>query len=245
MILRSFFAAATLVMAAIPGCAPSLPTQTWIDYDHALLFVSQRMNSVKTLTANCVMVLKEPSRGSITFEGALAIQPPGHLRIQCWKFTTKILDLTLNPDGLWIDMKSRSVSDGDDQLAGFEPERMAEAWMLFIGEMLETQPVVIDDRGGSTFDVCIDHPELKRTVVYSIDRRTLTAQWCRIYGVDGVMQYSLRFKRYRLFNDIAWPTQLVGESPTGSFILNLYDVKINDSLEIGTFTPTRNSVQQN
>lgn len=233
-----------LVLAAIPGCVSSLPTQPWIDHDHALNVVSTRMNAVETLTANCVLVLHEPSRGSMTLEGALAMRPSGFLRIQCWKFTTKVLDLTLTPEGLWIDMKRRTESEDDDPGAMFDTERLAEAWMLFMGEMLGNQPVVIDDRGGPAFEARIDQPDLNRSIVYSIERRTLTARRCLLFGIDGELLFSLRYERYRLFDDIACPTLLVGESQAGSFQLRLSDIEINGTLGNRAFRPPRNAVLQ-
>ena len=244
MIRRCAALGASIAAAAAPGCAADLPAQPWIDHDHAVRHVADRMSEVRTLTAACVLVLDDPARGAITLEGAVAARPPDYWRLQAWKFTDKVLDVTLTPEGLWVDAKCRDDAADEDALAGSDFKALAELWTLVTAEALEASSVIIDDRGRGTFDARVDQPDRGRSVIYTIDRRTLTIRLCRLVDADGGAPTSLRYERYELIDGLAWPMHLIGAAPAGSFRLSLSDIELNGPLDAATFTPPRRAIRQ-
>lgn len=232
--------------AVLGGCAPGIPAHTWTNHDDALRIISERARSVETLAGACRVVLHDPQGGSVTLDGAIVARPPNHLRLQGWKFAKKVLDLTVTPNGTWLEIGGDAGADAEDRTAleGLDAHRVAEAWALATGDVLAGGPVQIDDTGGPTFEVHAALPEQDRSVVYTVDRRTLTVTGCRVLDARGDVHHVMSLDRYRLIDGIAWPTRVAGTSGARRFVLELFDVQLNGALVPVAFVPPQLAVRQ-
>lgn len=237
-----------VVGSVLGGCAPSVPEFVWTDHDVALKVISERARSVETLAGACTVVLHDPEGGSVTFDGAIAARPPDHLRLQGWKFAKKVFDLTVTPEGTWVDVGREMGSDRADRAAlrGLTAGRIAEAWALATADVLAAEPLQIDGAGAraATFEVRGELSDPPRTVVYRVDRRTLTVTGCRVLDARGDVSHVITLDRYRLIDGIAWPTRLAGTSGARRFVLEFSDVELNGALAPAAFVPPPRAVRQ-
>lgn len=248
MRLRSRVNVVALVAASahVGGCAPGVPQHAWTDHDTALRIISERARSVETLAGACRVVLHDPQGGSVTLDGAIAARPPHHLRLQGWKFAKKVLDLTVTPDGTWLEIGRDAGAGAEDgaALEGLDAHRLAEAWALATGDVLAGGLVQIDDAGGPTFEVRAALPEQDGSVVYTVDRRTLTVRKCRVLDARGDVRHVMTLDRYRLIDGIVWPTRVAGTTGARRFVLELSDVQLNGVLVPVAFVPPPRAVRQ-
>ena len=124
-----------LFMAGCSTAPPEhLPTYTWVDGPTAVRTLCERSGAVKTVSAECVLTLTRSNGESVRLDGAIAMQLPATVRLRAWKFGQAVFDLTLKPDGLWV-QSSRNSSPNDPMLpAGLSAAKMAHAWSILSGE---------------------------------------------------------------------------------------------------------------
>ncbi len=235
-----------VVALVLGGCAPDVPEFAWIGHDAALEVISERARSVETLAGVCIVVLHDPQGGSVTLDGAIAARPPDHFRLQGWKFAKKVLDLTVTPDGTWLEGEHGADGAAEDRATfeGLDAHGVAEAWALATTDVLAGGPVQIDDAGGPTFEVRAALPEQDRSVVYTVDRRTLTVTECRVLDARGDARHVMTLDRYRLIDGIAWPTRIAGTFGARRFVLELSDIELNGALVPAAFVPPLRAVRQ-
>lgn len=235
-----------VVASVLGGCAPGVPEFAWTGHEAALKVISERARSVESLAGACIVVLHDSQSGSVTLDGAIAARPPDYLRLQGWKFAKKVLDLTVTPDGIWLEVERNERGSAEDRAAlkGIDGHRVAEAWALATADVLPGRSIQIDDTGGPTFTARAVLPEQDRSVVYTVDRRTLTVTECRVLDARGHVRHVMTLDRYRLIDGIAWPTRIAGTSGARRFVLELSDIELNIVLVPTAFVPPLRAVRQ-
>ncbi|HWE97283.1 MAG TPA: hypothetical protein VG269_25210 [Tepidisphaeraceae bacterium] len=221
------------------GCAPAerLPTVQWTDARGALHALAERARAVHAASAECALTLTRPDGESVRLDGALAMKPPGFLRLRAWKFNQAIFDLTLTPEGLWVETPSDPQRRDKVLPASIDAGKMARAWALFSGGFFTSDDPVVHDTGGPRFRVerTIDD----QRVVCDVDRATLTPRRYAVLDPGGATRFTLTADRYEDFHGIVWPVKLTAVSESGKIAIALHDVELNGELPPGAFTPPR------
>ena len=87
-----------------------------------------------------------------------------------------------------------------------------------------------------------DDTRLHHDIKAAIDRRTLTVTECRVRSAREEVS-SVTLGRYRLIDDIVWPTRLDAASGGRRFIVELSNVELNGELRPGVFAPPPGAVR--
>jgi hypothetical protein len=190
---------------------------------------------VRTASAQCQLTLTRPDGQSVRLDGALAMRPPSEVRLRAWKLGQAVFDLTLNHQGLWIEMPPDANRGGRAMLAGVNAGRMARVWALLSGEFFATGDPRVLDRGGPRIEVerIIDG----QRVTCDVDRTTLTPRLYTLRDPAGIQRMTLAADHYRLISGIAWPTRLIARSENGTVMVDMSDVELNGELPPGAFVP--------
>jgi hypothetical protein len=205
----------------------------------SLEVIADRLESVRSVSAPCDIVLTDPAGQTLRLDGVMLAQPPDHLRLRAWKLGQAVLDFTLAGEEAWL-MKADEARAADldsaidklrlagfGRLAGAEFFRGATEIATSSADSLAVEGPVPGAEGGRL--VCV------------IDRRTLTPR--RFSGSDAASSESLLLEDYRVISGRAWPTMILASSPRGEIRLHLYDVEIDADLPDGAFTPPTNAVR--
>jgi hypothetical protein len=232
-------ASTCLLLLLLVGCAPAekLPTYPWTDARSALHVLAERARAVHAASAECALTLTRPDGESVRLDGALAMKPPGSLRLRAWKFNQAIFDLTLTPEGLWV-VTPQDPERRDKVLpASISAGKMARAWALFSGGFFTADDLIVHDSGGARLQVerTIDG----QRVVCDVERATLTPRRYSVFDAGGVARFTLIADRYEDFHGIIWPVRLSAVSESGKIVIELHDVELNGELPPGAFTPPR------
>ncbi|MHC4908125.1 MAG: LolA-like protein [Planctomycetota bacterium] len=224
--------------------APAPAVIRWTNESDALATITARAASVERVSAACAVTLDDPDRGRVTLEGALVSRLPDHLRLQCWKLSRKVIDLTAIPAGVWLETPQDDEHAENIEMSLFADGWLAEAWALATGSILDRDGVTVRDDGEPTFEARVPLADPPRTVFYTIERTTLTPIACRVLDVDGRERFAMTLERYRLIDGIAWPTRITGTGEQHRFELRLSDVELNGELPNAAFTPPAGAVQR-
>ena len=233
--------AVCVIVSLIAGCAPNraehIPTYRWTDDQSALRTMDRRAQSVRTLGAECLIILTRPNGESVRLDGALVMAPPQKsVHLRAWKFNQPVLDLTLVPQGLWVETP-RDPSGRQKVLpASLSAAQVARAMSLFGGELFQKADVRVIDTGGPFFEV--RKPVGNGQIVSArIDRATLTVRQYRLRDAAGKVRFVLALEQYRDFGGIVWPTRLVATSENGRIELELRELELNAPLPDHAFDP--------
>lgn len=233
-------AVALAVMHAF-GCAPSLPTYPRMDAREALAVMAERDAGIRTVSARCRIIASAGPWRSVQFEGAVAAQPPDHLRICAWKASQPVFDMTVRPDGTWMyaareDAGQRIIPGNTGRSGG-----MARAWSMMSGGFAEDEWQV---QAGLRRLRLTRQWDSGVRVQCAVDRRTLTLRQCVVAAPGGKDRLRLKLDRYRSVGSHVWPTRWRLVSPRGTFTVLLDDPQINTELPERAFEPPARAVKQ-
>lgn len=220
------------------GCRQErLPSYARSDEQTALAIVAQRARQVRTVSGSGTLELTRPNGESVRLDLALAIQPPERARLRAWKFGQAVFDLTITPDGLWLQSPKDSPQAPRIKSAGTSAAQVARAWSLLGGGFFDEPDLVARNEG--------DDLVLRRTragepaVVCRIHRDTLTPRRYEMLDDAGRRRFSLALDQYDIVQGIAWPRRITAVSEAGRVVVELSDVMLNDELAPGAFNPPR------
>jgi outer membrane lipoprotein-sorting protein len=226
------------------GCSPrpepeNLPAYRWTSDATALHDLSERAHAVKTVSAAAMLTLSRPDGQSVRLDGAVAMSlPDKSVRIRAWKLSQAVFDLTLTPQGLWIEMPHDANRRQQVAPASLSASQLARALSIFGGEVFDGPDVQVIDRGGPQFQVR-KPMEAGRTMTADVDRRALVVRQYRLADASGVVHFTLTPKQYQTINGLPWPTRLIARSDTGTIDVELRDIELNTALPPGAFHPPR------
>lgn len=229
-----------VLLASCTSCAALLPEHAWVDSQTALEVLSRRAKAVKTIESGCAIHLRDEEGQTVSFDGALVAQLPQWLRVVGWKFSRKVIDITVTPDGVWVGTTAEAGADLD----ALDSADLAEAWRIASVDPAGLIAVRVDDDGGEHFRIVGQLERRGWTVSYTVHRTTLAVEDCSVFDGQGVLQFELLLDHYRIFDGVIWPTRLRGQGGEQRFTLLLYDTAFNVPLAEGAFVPPRNARQQ-
>lgn len=222
------------------GCAAEhedLPRFNWTDDQTALRILSERARSVRTVSAAALLTLTRPDGQSVRLDAALAMSlPDKKVRLQAWKFSQKVFDLTFTSNGLWVESASSDAARQRSQPAKLSAASLARALSLFGGNLFEGPDVQVIDRGGSQFLVRKPLDE-GQTILAYIDRSTLVVRQYRLIDSSEVTRFTLTIPHYQDIGGLIWSMRLAAQSESGRIDLELRDVELNGQMPPNAFVP--------
>jgi hypothetical protein len=205
-----------------------------------LSIAAQRSRQVRTVSATGTLELTRPNGESVRLDLAVVMQPPERARLRAWKFGQVVFDLTIIPEGLWLESSKDSPQQAEQiRSAGTNAAQVTRAWSLLNGGFFDEQ--ALDARNeGNQFVVWRAAREGQPAVVCRVDRDTLTPRRYEMLDDAGAVRFSLVLDRYHDFNGIAWPRRITATSrQAGRIVVELADVTLNEEPSAGAFVPPR------
>jgi outer membrane lipoprotein-sorting protein len=238
-----------LVFFFAQGCAPrpqpeNLPVYHWADDATALHDLSARAHAVKTVSAAALLTLTRPDGQSVRLDGAVAMSlPTKSVRLRAWKLGQAVFDLTLTPQGLWIEIPRDAGRRQQIAPASISASQLARALAVFGGEVFDGPGVQVVDRGGPQFEVRKPLEE-GRTMTANVDRHTLVVRAYQLTDPSGAVRFTLTLQQYQSVNGVLWPARLIARSETGTIDVELRDIELNAGLPPAAFVPPRGAEKQ-
>ena len=214
-----------------------LPAYQWENSSAALRALCGRMSAVHALSAQCTLTLTRSNGESVRLDGAIVMRPPDSVRMRAWKFSQAVFDLTLTPDGLWIEAPRDQKGREKVMPASLSAAKMARAWSVMSGEFFCDAGARVEDHGGPS--ICVERMMQGQRIVCEVERATLTPRRYFVIDRDGVERFALSLERYELIGGIAWPVRLSARSEKGRIGIELKEVELNGELAPNAFVPPR------
>ena len=111
-----------------------LPAYQWVDDPTAMQALCERAERVHSVSSEASLTLTRANGDSVRLDGAVAMRLPDSVRMRAWKFGQAVFDLTLTPDGLWIEAPADPDRRGQVMPASLSAAKMARAWSVISGE---------------------------------------------------------------------------------------------------------------
>lgn len=244
---------ALLTLSGILGACRTAPppTQTdWPGTPAALRVLADRADAVDSFSTASSIKAQAPDGENIYLDGVLIVAKPDRMRIQAWKFTQRVLDLTVRGDEMWV---------WADQRAGDLSDRFSATPAgggTWLGPLLEpidpdAAEVVFDDPETGILTVRFPMggvPENGWSWLAEIDRETITYRELRVLDPDQEVIQRLVLDEYGLFDadgsadatEIPWP-QRIRATGRVTIDLRLDDLELNPDLPTQAFDPPENA----
>ena len=153
----------------------------------------------------------------IHLDALMVMARPDRLRLRAWKMGQAVFDLTLRPDGLWVETPGDPSRAKEVIPAAVGAAEFARQFLWFTGGFF-TEPGPIDSRLEG------DKLHLQRVtdsgsmIFCEVDRATLTPRRFQLLegkGGKAPVQFTLEMTGYQDFKGIVWPTFLRLPRSTG------------------------------
>jgi hypothetical protein len=232
----------SILLFTLAGChhptyQEHLPTYPRTDDVTTLAQLATQGKRIQTMSGSGTLELTQPKGQSVRLDMAVVLQPPQRARIRAWKFGTAVFDLTVLPDGVWLE-SSKSSPQGQPGV-GATAAPVAKAWSLLGGSFFSSPNLVTWDNGQwfMARSGSVDGP----TIVCRVDRDTLTPREYQIIDEFGRPRFTLTLDHYEDFSGILWPRRIVATSDAGTVSVDLNDVELNGELQPLAFKPPRSA----
>ena len=243
---RSFYSGIILAITLLSlagGCAhrpaENLPAYRWVDASSAARDLCQRARAVHSASAEAALTLTRPGGQSVRLDAALVMRPPQSMRMRAWKFGQRVFDLTLTPQGLWVEGPQDPGRRAQALPASLDAAKVARAWSLMSGMFFCEPGSRLLDRGGARFRV--ERTSQGQRIVCEVDKATLTPRRYSLLNSSGATRFTLGLEHYEMIGGIAWPTQLSARSEGGTIQIELKNVELNSELAPNAFVPPRHA----
>jgi outer membrane lipoprotein-sorting protein len=229
----------SILLLLVAGCHQTyqehLPTHPRIDPATTLAQLAQQADRLRTMSGSGTLELTQPKGQTVRLDMAVALQPPQRARIRAWKFGTAVFDLTVLPEGVWLESSKDAATP--QQGIGATAVPVAKAWALLGGEFFKTPDLLTQTNGQWLVvrSVAVDQP----TIICFVDRDTLTPRQYQIVDEFGKARFILTLDHYEDFAGIPWPRRIIASSDAGIISVDLTDVELNGDLQPLTFKPPR------
>lgn len=233
--------------------APPLPEHPWEGPEAVLTTLRERVRDLQGLSAECHLRLRDPDHGSVSLDGALALQDPGSVRLQTWKFDQTVFDLVLHEGrlSLWSHARLRETTDPllDDLAAQLAEQGRTDLPLptpLTLGTLLAppTDGIRLLASGAGKQAMVVRWPLQAATSPHSaeveahIDPTTRTLRELHFLDPQGQVAQKLVLDRYESVGDRLWPTRLRGTGRLNATV-RLWNIEPNPDLPPAAFTPPR------
>ena len=216
-----------------------LPTVQAVPDEQALQILADRARSIKSVSAQCAIILTDSRGETVRLEGAVAAELPTRARFRAWKFDRTVLDILLTPDRtLVFSAQDAPRASLDAAVAG-----LRRGWMIVLcGEpspgffrsatiQQATAPGTLLARGDSP------------AALAQIDRATLTLRRLIFENQSAAAPFAT-FDQYTLIDTIPFATAVSLQSESGGIMLRLHEIELNSPLATEAFTPHPGAVER-
>lgn len=243
--MRSY--AGALVVLGLTGCAATrpgadLPRYPWTDAGAAMRLIERRDGTIETFSAECDLLIGMQGK-RVALRSAVNADPPTRLRLQAFKLTSTVLDVTLNEDGLFVYHKKQS-NETDSAIDRLSHSRFVAALTLLPGFDAGADWQLDADETAREFSISRSAPQEHATIQCFVDKATLTRTRCVYRDDDGEVRQTLIFGSYRPINDTVWPMHLEIRGAFGDVDLGFDRIDVNEALSARAFRPPRRAVKQ-
>lgn len=238
---------------SLTGCASTsparatLPAYEWVSARQAVSLMNQRANSFDNALTVGRMTLQEAAVGSdkpriVEVDFALVLMGTRHLRLRAWKMNQPVLDVTLNPEGLWLWTAEGAPSL---PLSGDDLRRLSR---ILQNRVAVEADVVKEDE---TFIVLREQfPRDGQRAEVTIHKQALVATGYQFNDDDGravtgdAARQLVALTDYDLVDYYPWPMRATFQGRAGTMRLTFAEVQTNTSLPPGAFTPYSRATRQ-
>lgn len=222
----------------LSGCAQEhLPIYAPADEVTSLHILAQRTGRVHTVSGSGVLEMTQPDGQSIRLDFAVALRPPNKARLRAWKFGQAIFDLTLTPEGVWLESSRDEAHKDRATAAGITAAQVAKMWSLLSGGFFEDPNLTAHNGDGQLIVRRVRSGE--PTVICQVNRNTLTPRRYEMLDEHGTVRFSLTLDHYKDFDSVVWPMHMAATSEQGKIVVDMNDVDLNSELPAMAFQPPR------
>jgi hypothetical protein len=222
-----------------------IPTYPPLTGAAALEILQHRAAAIHSLTARCAVTLTRGDRQTIQLDGLLVMAPPDRLRLRVWKLDQAVFDLTVLPDGLWIETSKDARSHGPVVPAALNAGQLAHFLSWFEGGFF-TEPGL--QTAAPENDLLVYRRDMGdgTSVLCDVAPATATPVRFRLIDAKGNTRFSLAMSEYRSISGTVWPARmsaLAAGSAGGDNRIDIAfsDVDINSELAPGALVPPANA----
>jgi hypothetical protein len=219
-----------------------------LDAEAARGLLSRRAQMIHAMTGRCQLTMTGANRQSIQLDGVMVMAPPDRVRLRVWKLDQAVFDLTVLPDGLWIEMAPQMAgANGTGALvpATLSAARLTRELALLLGGFFNSGDVRYESSSGG--DLFFRRPDSDGTsIVCQVDSATATARRFTLCDSAGRTRFSLEMSAYRDVEQIAWPMHLVALDPGNASEIDVTfsEVEFNRDLAPRAFIPPQGAKKQ-
>jgi hypothetical protein len=244
------------LLASLAGCNHStnlppdsllLPRFEKLTTPAALDVLRQRAQSVQNLSARCAVKLTRPDGQSVHLDALIVLAKPDRLRLRTWKMGQVVFDLTLRPDGLWVEtpgdpQRAKEVIPATEGAAEF-----GHQFLWFSGGFFTdpdgsySAPIALPQQSTPDTLALVRRSDAEGEIRCEIDRATTTPRRFQLLA-NRVTQFTVEMAGFQDFKGIIWPTYLRGTTSDGQKIeIELSDLEFNAELAPRAFEPPANA----
>lgn len=243
-----------LVALWLSGCTTlePLPTHDWPGTDAALAIVSNRAETLQSMSARCDITIDPPDHDSVRIEGAMAAAKPDRFRLQAWKLGQKLIDLTIREDGIWLWTDPRAERVRDTLPTGTSGAHFVTSWLGPLLSPFDTSTVEVLCGEGTRDRLLVVQWPIPPTVGaepsgfywrVEIDRPTQTIRSMRVIDPQGATTQTITLDRYRMIGDTPWPTQWRADGKV-TMKVRMSEIELNPQLPPAAFKPARQATRR-
>jgi hypothetical protein len=226
-------------LASVNACHPSHPEQlvTYAPMDQAaeIRTLARRSSLVKTVSGSGTLELTQPNGDSVVLDVAVVLRMPNHARLRAWKMGQAVFDLTVTPEGVWLETSQQGARKTQVTSAGDNAARVTRGLSLLTGGFFDDPGLTGVDRRNQLILTLAKPGE--PIITCWVDRDTLTPRIFRMVDANGVERFTLSLGEYANSSGLLWPRKVTAVSPLGKIVVSLDDVEINGEIPASAFTP--------
>jgi hypothetical protein len=201
-----------VVLAVLAGCghqteSTSIPTYAALTAPAALDILQQRAAAIHTFTARCALTLTRGDRQTVQLDGLMVMAPPDRLRLRVWKLDQAVFDLTVFPDGLWIETPSDAPQRGPVVPAALSAGQLAHFLTWFEGGFFTAPGLIAQPPQGIMLVYRRDVGD-GTSIVCDVDRQSAVPIRFTLLDALGKTRFTLEMSEYQSISGIAWPARL-------------------------------------
>jgi hypothetical protein len=190
---------------------------------------------VKSVSGSGTLELTQPDGDSVVLDVAVVLAMPNHARLRAWKMGQAVFDLTITPDGVWLETGQQGARKSQITSAGDNAARVTRGLSLLSGGFFDDPNLTGVDHGNEL--TLTQQKPGEPTITCQVDRDTLTPRQFRMVDSTGNERFSLGLGEYTDSAGLLWPRKVTAISPAGKIVVSLDDVEINGEIPEAAFTP--------
>lgn len=232
--------------ASAPPPRTAIPSYQWTTPQQAIDLANQRATSLDTIFAAGDLILDVPASQNtqgkqikarkVKLQMAMVVMGDKHLRLRAWQSKKPVLDITLNPDGMW-----RWIAPDAIQLP-VSNVLLRKLPAMLRGDVAVKTSVLNDSSPWLTFQEAF--PKDGRPVRYMMHKPTLTIRRFEFIDKKQHVAEAVNLEDYDLVDMYPWPRRLLASSDQGNMRLDLTEVQLNSRLPDQAFVPYSQATKQ-